>query len=128
MRIIYGGVLERHPGLRVICPHLGGVVPFLLWRLQGHPGKEGSGESGAGLPHRLSYYLDKVLFDSVTLHGPAMRCACDTFGPERMVLGTDFPFVDGPGMKKIRQLIDGLPITAQQREGILEKNMNAWIR
>lgn len=127
MRMIYGGVLERHPRLRVICPHLGGVAPFLLWRLQGHPGKEGSGESGAGLPHPISHYLDRVFFDSVTLHAPAMRCACDTFGPGRLVLGTDFPFVDGPGMKKIRQLIDELPITAQEREGMLEKNIREWI-
>src|SRR5207248_236315 len=28
LRIIAGGVLERHPGLRVICPHLGGIIPF----------------------------------------------------------------------------------------------------
>lgn len=127
MRIVYSGVLERHPRLRVICPHLGGVIPFLLWRLHGHPGKAGSGSAEAGLSHPISHYLDKVLYDSVTLHGPAMRCACETFGPDHLVLGTDFPFVDGPGMKKIRETIEELPINTQEREGILEGNVRAWI-
>ncbi len=127
MRIVYGGVLERHPRLRVICPHLGGVIPFILWRLHGHPGKPGSEAGEAGLPHPLDYYLDKVRFDSVTLHPPAMRCACETFGPDHLVLGTDFPFVDGPGMKRIHQIIDELPIGPGDREGILEKNLRAWI-
>jgi predicted TIM-barrel fold metal-dependent hydrolase len=56
-----------------------------------------------------------------------MRCACDTFGTSQLVLGTDFPYVDGPGIGEIMTTIDELPITQAERQGILEDNALEWV-
>lgn len=122
MRIVYSGVLERHPNLRIICPHLGGAIPFLFKRLDRHFDRE-----AAELPHPPSYYLRKVKYDTVSLYGPAVRCTCETFGAGQLVLGTDFPYVDGPGMKEIMGTVEELPISESDRAGILEGNAREWL-
>jgi predicted TIM-barrel fold metal-dependent hydrolase len=36
-----------------------------------------------------------LYYDTVTMHAPALRCAVDTLGPERLVFGSDYPHVPG---------------------------------
>jgi predicted TIM-barrel fold metal-dependent hydrolase len=57
-RMVLTGVLERYPDLRVICPHLGGAVPFLLRRLDLHTDPEMP--DGQPLPHPPSHYINRL--------------------------------------------------------------------
>ena len=86
LRLVYSGTLDRAPGLTVIMPHLGGVIPYLMQRLI-----DLGGEQQAA--HPLDHYLrERLLLDTCSYHPPAFRCALETAGADRLVLGTDYPF------------------------------------
>lgn len=85
LRMIYGGTLDRVTGLTVIVPHLGGVIPYLMQRL------EDLGRSAAR--HPLPHYLSRnLILDTCSYYPPAFRCALETVGSGRLALGTDYPF------------------------------------
>ena len=86
LRLVYSGTLDRAPGLTVIMPHLGGVIPYLLQRLL-----DLGGQQQAAFP--LDRYLhERLILDTCSYHPPAFRCAVETTGAGRLVLGTDYPF------------------------------------
>jgi 6-methylsalicylate decarboxylase len=83
LRLVLSGVTERHPGLRIIVPHLGGSIPFLLDRL-------------ARVSRRPTMVQDirALYFDTVSGSRPSLRCACETVGSDRLLFGTDYPYCD----------------------------------
>jgi aminocarboxymuconate-semialdehyde decarboxylase len=84
-RLVQSGMLDRLPDLDVIVPHLGGTIPYLAQRF----GDMGNGAAG----HDMPYYLRSRLYlDTCSYHPPAFRCALETAGADRLVLGTDYPF------------------------------------
>jgi predicted TIM-barrel fold metal-dependent hydrolase len=91
LRLIYGGVLDRHPGIRWIVPHLGGTIPFLaqrldfIWRLNPRVREL--------LPAEPSSYLRRLWFDSANPDPRSIALAIDVFGADRLLYGSDFPFV-----------------------------------
>ena len=92
-RLVYSGLLERHPGIRWIFSHVGGTVPFLIHRFDNYFRQ--FPECRANIDRPPSEILRAVYFDTVTTHAPALRCAVETFGPEQLVFGTDYPHVPG---------------------------------
>lgn len=85
LRFVLSGLLDRHPTLDLVVPHLGGVLPYLTQRLI----DQATGEA----EHDLTHYLqERLYFDSCSYHHPALRCAVDTVGAPRIMLGSDFPF------------------------------------
>lgn len=89
--LLLGGVLEAHPGLRVLLVHGGGFVPYQMGRLQ-------RGFTAAPPPVRATgalsprELLGQLSFDTV-LHDPdALRQLIDFAGPGRVALGSDYPF------------------------------------
>jgi aminocarboxymuconate-semialdehyde decarboxylase len=87
--LIFGGVLDRHPGLRVIAAHGGGYLPTHIgrsdhaWRAR--PDAHGCAAEPSG-------YLRRLWFDSL-VHSPAvLRALVSAAGPDRVLLGSDFPF------------------------------------
>jgi aminocarboxymuconate-semialdehyde decarboxylase len=88
--MVMAGVLERHPGLRVLLAHGGGALPALRGRLRHAHGFQGQAHS------RLSESPEKSLrrfyYDTIT-HDPALlRSLVAYVGPEHVVLGSDYPF------------------------------------
>lgn len=85
VRLVLSGLLDRHPTMVVVVPHLGGTIPFLLQRIL---------DFGRGAAeHDLAHYLRTRLYlDTCSYHPPAMRCAVETVGADRLLLGSDYPF------------------------------------
>ncbi|MEV8371299.1 amidohydrolase family protein [Kribbella sp. NPDC056861] len=87
--LIFAGVLDRHPGLRIIAAHGGGYLPTFLGRSdhawQVRPEARGCAE----LP---SSYLRRLWFDSLVHTPEALRALVTAVGPDRVVLGSDHPF------------------------------------
>lgn len=83
-RLVYSGVLDRHPRLDVIATHLGGVAPFLAERFDSR---------GNGAANPFSFYLHNRLYlDNCGFPaGQALRCTIDAAGAQRIVLGSDWP-------------------------------------
>ena len=91
--LIFGGVLDRHPGLRLVAAHGGGYLPTAIgrsdhaWRVR---------PEAHGCVDEPSSYLRRLWFDTV-VHDPAgLRRLIEVAGADRVVLGSDFPFDMGP--------------------------------
>lgn len=121
LRMALGGVFERHPDLRVICPHLGGVIPFLWERIA----RQTRGQTERTGLRTVEEYLRRVLYDTVTEDVPALTCAMQHLGAERIVFGTDFP--QGPRMKAVLDCIAEAGLSDADREAILSGNALRWL-
>jgi aminocarboxymuconate-semialdehyde decarboxylase len=88
--LIFGGVLEEFPSLKVFIAHGGGSCPFLRgrWEHGWHVRPEGK----THIKRPPSEYFSKLRFDTLTHYGPALNYLAETIGPERLMLGTDYPF------------------------------------
>jgi aminocarboxymuconate-semialdehyde decarboxylase len=89
-RLIVGGVLDRHPGLRVQLVHAGGAFPYQLGRLE--HAYEARTETKATARREPSAYLGNFLFDTITYDPRALDFLIALVGPERVLFGTDIPF------------------------------------
>jgi aminocarboxymuconate-semialdehyde decarboxylase len=85
LHLIFSGLLDEFSGLDVIVPQLGGVLPYLTQRLI----DRGQGDAR----HDVGHYLrNRLYYDNNSYHPPALRCAIDTVGADRIMLGSDYPF------------------------------------
>jgi aminocarboxymuconate-semialdehyde decarboxylase len=88
--LIFSGVLDRHPELKLIAAHGGGYLPTHIGRSD-HAWATRS-DAGAGCAHLPSSYLKRIHFDSL-VHDPyVLRELIRAVGPDRVLLGSDFPF------------------------------------
>ena len=92
-RLIFGGVLERWPRIRWCFSHAGGAFASIVARLD--HGWRVMDEARAAIPEPPSHYARRVWVDSLTHSPRALALVLDTFGHERVVLGSDYPFALG---------------------------------
>jgi predicted TIM-barrel fold metal-dependent hydrolase len=95
VNLLLGGALERFPGIKFILPHAGGTLPYFAWRLASTPVIDPTTPQwprekfAAGL---RQFWYDTALSSSTTTMG-ALRTVAD---PEKIVFGSDWPFVPPP--------------------------------
>jgi aminocarboxymuconate-semialdehyde decarboxylase len=88
-RLVYGGVLDRFPALRVCVPHAGGAFPYLLGRLdRGYRVRP----ECRHLPRPPSAYIDRFYFDTISHAPEALRYLIGLVGADRVMLGSDYCF------------------------------------
>ena len=88
--LIFDGVLERHPGLKILAVHGGGYLAAYSGRIDHAWGARS--DSHADLPHPPTSYLRKVYFDTVVFTPHQLKNLVDVFGADHIVMGTDYPF------------------------------------
>jgi aminocarboxymuconate-semialdehyde decarboxylase len=88
--LIFGGVLERLPRLRICFAHGGGAFPFTLARL--NHGWRVRPEGPAAIPRQPREYARRIFVDSLTLGAANLRFVVDELGLDRVVIGSDYPF------------------------------------
>ncbi|MCZ0999464.1 amidohydrolase family protein [Streptomyces mirabilis] len=88
--LIFSGVLDRHPALKVIAAHGGGYLPTHIGRSD-HAWSTRS-DAGAGCAHLPSSYLKRLYFDSLVHDPRVLRELVRVAGPDRVCLGSDYPF------------------------------------
>ncbi len=94
--IIFSGLLDRHPRLKIIAAHGGGYLPFYPGRMD-HGWKVRPEITTPSEPP--SAYLRRLYFDTVLYDPEQLASLIARVGPERVLLGSDFPFdmgVDDP--------------------------------
>jgi predicted TIM-barrel fold metal-dependent hydrolase len=115
-RLSYSGVFERYPDIRWVFSHLGGTLPFMLPRLDSYWRQfEDCRERSSRPP---SDFMSGLLFDTASKHRPAIQCAIDTLGSERLVFGSDYPHVPG-GTAPYLEALEPFAFEPGQREAIL---------
>ncbi|GAB2844855.1 amidohydrolase family protein [Microbacterium insulae] len=120
--LIFSGVLDRHPELKIVAAHGGGYLPFAIgrsdraWKVR---------PEAKRCAHAPSTYLRRLWFDTVVHDPVALRHLVEAAGGGRVLLGSDFPFdmgLDDP-VGAIRSA--GLPPEVASR--ILGENAEALL-
>jgi aminocarboxymuconate-semialdehyde decarboxylase len=88
--LIFSGVLDRHPELKLIAAHGGGYLPTHIGRSD-HAWSARS-DAGAGCAHLPSSYLKRLYFDSLVHDPHALRELVRAAGADRVLLGSDYAF------------------------------------
>jgi aminocarboxymuconate-semialdehyde decarboxylase len=132
-RMVFAGIFDRHPGMRILTHHAGGMVPHFAGRIGlglDQLGARTPEEDLSAVRRRLAkrpyeyfrmFYGDTALFGA----GHAVACAIEFFGLDHMLFGTDMPFDPEKGPQFIRETIadiDALEITAPERAALYEGN------
>jgi aminocarboxymuconate-semialdehyde decarboxylase len=129
MRLVLSGVTTRYPNMRVIVPHLGGTLPFLMGRV----GRSTAAER-ARMKQPPVYYegtlreaLRKLWYDTVNHEPSALQCACEVFGTDRLLLGTDFPYAVGDRFRHCVEYVKEAGLSAAETEAILGGTAQAML-
>ena len=125
-RLIVRGVFERFQNIKFVGCHLGGGICDVIGRMD-YAYELGDRASGLGpyepmrITKRPSEYLKTLHMDTVAYHPPAIMCAYQTIGAEHLLFGSDAPPLL-PLLPRAKKIIEELPITADEREGIFCRN------
>jgi aminocarboxymuconate-semialdehyde decarboxylase len=120
--LIFAGVLDRHPGLKIVAAHGGGYLPFAIgrsdraWRVR---------PEAHGCVHEPSSYLKKLWFDTVVHDPVALRHLVEAAGARRVLLGSDFPF--DMGLDDPVSFVRGAGLPAELTQRILGGNAAALL-
>jgi aminocarboxymuconate-semialdehyde decarboxylase len=89
-RLIFGGVLDRHPELKIVAAHGGGYLPSYCGRSNhGHTVRP---EARGQAQHPPIDYLRRMWFDTLVYEPEALRHLINVVGATRLVVGSDYPF------------------------------------
>lgn len=122
--LIFGGVLERLPRLRVCLAHGGGSFPFTIGRIE-HGFRMRPDLVATDNPKNPRDYFPRLFFDSCVHDPQALRYLIDVVGDSRVMLGTDYPFPLGeqvPGSG-----IEALGLDETQRGRLFHGTALEWL-
>ena len=88
--LVFGGVLERYPRLKICLSHGGGYVPYQAGRFQ--HAYDVRPEAKAHLPNGPGASLGRLYYDTILHSKPALEFLISSAGPDRVLLGSDYPF------------------------------------
>jgi aminocarboxymuconate-semialdehyde decarboxylase len=88
--LVFDGVLERHPNLKILAVHGGGYLAAYSGRID-HAWGARSDVRG-DLPKPPTSYLKKVYVDTVVFTPHQLKALVDLFGADHVIMGTDYPF------------------------------------
>jgi aminocarboxymuconate-semialdehyde decarboxylase len=138
-RMVFSGIMDRYPNLKIITHHMGGMVPYFAGRIG--PGWDVLGsrttdeDYGAvleGLEMRPYDYFKKFYADTALFGARgATECGLDFFGADKVVFASDSPFDPEGGTMFIREtikIIDNLDISEQDRAKIYYKNAEKLLK
>ena len=122
-RIVYGGLLEKFPTLKIIPHHLGGMVPFFSERIVGTSETRGLNER---LKKPAIEYF-KMLYGDSMVNGSmrALVCGLDFFGVDHVLFATDHPWGPGNGelwTEKTIKNVHALDISEGDKQKIFSEN------
>jgi aminocarboxymuconate-semialdehyde decarboxylase len=90
-RMIFSGLFEEHPGVKLVLLHGGGYLPFYAARAD-HTW-EVRPETRVAIPdHPPSHYMKRLFYDTMVFQPLYLRHLVEIVGVDRVMLGTDFPF------------------------------------
>ena len=88
--LIFDGVLERHPNLKILAVHGGGYLASYAGRIDHAWGARS--DSHGDLPHPPTTYLKRLYFDTVVFTPHQLQELVRQYGADRILMGTDYPF------------------------------------
>jgi aminocarboxymuconate-semialdehyde decarboxylase len=138
-RLIYAGLLDELPNLKIISHHMGGMIPFFAGKIDlgfrqiffGTPSRNPAAEEAGLKQHPRRYY--EMLFADTALNGEvaAIRCGHAFFKTDHCLFATDAPFCSEQGRGLIRNTIaavNALEISDVERKQIFAGNAKILLK
>jgi len=137
--LVFSGLFDRHPDIKIITHHLGGMIPYSEGRVGpgwDQLGTRTSDEDYTLLLKKLKrrpldyfrlFYADTAVFGA----REATICGLKFFGSERVLFGSDMPFDPEKGSAYIRwtiEIIDSLDIKPSERQAVYEGNARRLLK
>jgi 2,3-dihydroxybenzoate decarboxylase len=124
LRLIFGGVFDRHPRARLGLGHLGETLPFLLWRFDSRAGPD---FYNVPLKKPPSHYIKQNIW--VTTSGMCsaepLNCTIAALGADRIMFGADYPFEKA---EEAGHWLDGEKLDDRVRADIAEGNAKRLLK
>jgi len=135
IRLIYSGVMEKYPDLKIITHHAGAMIPFLQRRVNDFA-DFGEMRMHTNLKQHLRkpvvdylkmFYVDTAIYGNT----PGLMCSYALYGAQHMLFATDFPYDTQWGLRHNRATIESvnnMDITAAEKKMIFEGNARSLLR
>ena len=135
-RLIFSGIFDRHPDIKIVTHHLGGFAPYASERIREGYDKFLKAAHAKNQPVPVkkhphdyfhSFYADTITIGSV----PALACGLEFFGADRVLFATDMPFDTHGGLKYIEvalQAMEQLDVDPSDKAKIFEGNARKIFR
>ncbi|MEM4187895.1 MAG: amidohydrolase family protein [Candidatus Hadarchaeum sp.] len=124
LRLIFGGVLEKYKGLKLILPHAGSVIPYLISRIDHQYNINPDCKEKISKPP--SEYFKRIYVDTAqSFYLPAFSCAYQLMTADKVVLGSDYPFVS---LEKSVEFVKNLNISDGEKEKIMVENAKKLLK
>ena len=120
--MLFQGFFEKLPDLKVIHSHLGGMVPYMMGRIETafkRYSKEVDIKSDR-LPSDA--YKEHVYIDTLSMHAPAIRCAYEYLGADHLLFGTDYPHRASGTVEGNLDTLDKVGFTDKEKKKIFARN------
>jgi uncharacterized protein len=119
-RLVYSGVADRHPRLKLVAHHGAGMVPHFSGRLGMGPGYR---QVKDALPRPPLEYFHRFHADTALFGAPhATRCVIDFFGPRNVLFGTDMPLGRPGAIAATIDDIDSCDLAEEDRAAVFFAN------
>jgi len=128
-RLVFSGIMDKYPKLKVLSHHLGGgMIPFLWGRImETYAPEKQQSMIGKTMPKPLFDYFSKFYYDTaVGGSAAAVKCAYDVFGANQIIFATDGPFGPDNGegrMKTYPQVVKSLGLSQEEEDKIFSGNI-----
>jgi predicted TIM-barrel fold metal-dependent hydrolase len=122
-RIIAAGLLDEFPQLKLVCPHLGGALPYICGRFDHQVAI--LKRSNQTLKRKPSEYIRSIYMDIVSPLPLAMKFAVEFSGTNRLLFASDHPWVDP---KLILESLQSLKLPAMEEDKIMGGNARQLFR
>jgi predicted TIM-barrel fold metal-dependent hydrolase len=132
-RLVFSGLFDRHPAMKIITHHCGGMIPYFDGRIGAGMEVLGSRTSDEDYSKVLSslkrphldyfreFYADTAMFGGQC----GIACGLEFFGPDKIVFATDTPL--GP-IKPTIEVIDRLGLSEQDRRKVYVGNAEKLLK
>ena len=125
-KLVFSGVVKRYPRIRWVLGHLGGTIPYLAERLD--RGWRAFAECRVHIDEPPTTYLKKHFwYDTVNFAQGPLKLAIEFAGADRILAGSDYPHKIG-SIPLMLEAINALPISAEEKAGILGANAQSLVR
>jgi aminocarboxymuconate-semialdehyde decarboxylase len=126
-RLVFSGIMDKYPNLKIVTHHMGGMVPFYAERIRQFTevmriGEEKPFLKKAPIEYFRQFYADTAIYGNPT----ALKCGVTFFGVDHVLFGVDFPLGDTEhGDRNYRQTINAIEemgISDEDKKKIYEDN------
>ena len=118
-RLVFSGVVERHPGIRWVLTHMGGATPYLAERFD--RGYRAFADCRTHISKPPTEYLKHFYYDTVNFNPDAVKFAISFAGVDHILAGSDYPHQIG-SIPLMLETIEKLELDSASREKILGGN------